>query len=131
MKHLFFSFSLLIAMTSYGQNEQQTDQINSQTIVLKNPKTCEEIKANVLEMAKRKEFVYVTYGLVSNPMTGYPNFVKLLTEKYHIKLESKGCMVTPQDMCYAHSMNAAIEKEYGSNFIHLKFEEFLNITDKK
>ncbi|MGJ8683999.1 MAG: hypothetical protein ACSHWW_05210 [Nonlabens sp.] len=131
MKLFILLTFITISTLSYGQDSVQTKGKQFELIQPGGSETCEAIKEQAAQMAARKEFISVSYGLMPAPMSNQVAFRKYVLDKYNISFESKGCAVTPQDLCYAAAMNAAIEKEYGTDFLQQQYEAFKAQLEKE
>ncbi len=108
----------------YAQDSIQKKESIIELIQPSSSESCEEIQKKVNEIASRKEFISVSYGLVAAPASSQTAFRAYMLKKYNISFENKGCVVTPQNLCYAAAMEAAIEKEYGKDFISKQYTAF-------
>ncbi|WP_438962256.1 hypothetical protein [Nonlabens sp.] len=131
MKYLLCTIAVFTGMITSGQTNENVSDHKVKTLISQDSLTCEAIQENAAVMAARKEFIYVNYGLMANPMTSAPDFLALMKSKYNISFESKGCTMTPQEMCYARAMNKEIVNEYGTEFIKTEYQNYLHTIEKE
>ncbi len=100
---ILFTFLLVFSMFCFGQNKNDTIDIECQ-------KGIDSAKIDI----QRGEYKYLIFGYLTNPIH---TFSKLMYKEHNIKVVYMGCVVFEKEECYSNFMDKKINEKYGNNSV--------------
>ncbi len=119
----FVVFGLFVFSLNFYSQNKKTKKLEDFT--------CEEGTKDAISDAEKGEYLLISYGLaisINIPDYGYYDFRNdYIYEKYGIKFESGGCVITNYSDCYRKKTEELLKAKYGKDILEKSEKEAINL----